>query len=73
MLVLCILVQAITAAFRPRLSGNYTHAATDSLQCLSSSTPERDHHRQDQPPRLLTLAASRADRDAIGACRGRVP
>jgi hypothetical protein len=57
--VLCVLAQALTAAFRLRLPGNYAHVTPDTLQ-RRFLDPRRDHqrrhqhHRQDQPPRLLT-------------------
>ena len=57
--VLCVLAQALTAAFRLRLPGNYAHATPDTATPLPGH-PRRDHqrrhrhHRQDQPPRLLT-------------------
>ena len=58
--VLCVLAQALTAAFRLRLPGNYAHATPDTLQRRFLDTPgeisqhRHRHHRQDQPPRLLT-------------------
>ena len=37
--VLCVLAQALTAAFRLRLPGNYAHAAPDTLQRRFLDTP----------------------------------
>jgi len=37
--VLCVLAQALTAAFRPRLPGNYAHATPDTLQRRFPDTP----------------------------------
>jgi hypothetical protein len=37
--VLCVLAQAITAAFRNRLPGNYAHATPDTLQRRFLDTP----------------------------------
>src|ERR1022692_836192 len=37
--VLCVLAQALTAAFRARLPGNYAHAAPDTLQRRFLDTP----------------------------------
>jgi hypothetical protein len=58
--VLCVLAQALTAAFRLRLPGNYAHATPRHPPAPLPRHPRRDHqqqrrhHRQDQPPRLLT-------------------
>ena len=37
--VLCVLAQALTAAFRLRLPGNYAHATPDTLQRRFLDTP----------------------------------
>jgi hypothetical protein len=37
--VLCVLAQALTAAFRLRLPGNYGHATPDTLQRRFPGTP----------------------------------
>jgi hypothetical protein len=37
--VLCVLAQALLAAFRLRLPGNYAHAAPDTLQRRFPDTP----------------------------------
>jgi len=37
--VLCVLAQALTAAFRLRLPGNYAHATPDTLQRRFPDTP----------------------------------
>ena len=39
--VLCVLAQALTAAFRLRLPGNYAHATPDTLQRRFLDTPAR--------------------------------
>ena len=58
--VLCVLAQALTAAFRLRLHGNYAHATPGHPPAPLPRHARRDHqrrlrhHRQDQPPRLLT-------------------
>jgi hypothetical protein len=58
--ILCVLAQALTAAFRLRLPGNYHDATPRHPPAPVPGHPRRDHqqrcqhHRQDQPPRLLT-------------------
>ena len=63
--VLCVLAQALTAAYRLRLHGNYAHATPGTLQRRFLDTPGEitnqgtKHHRQNQPPRLLTRTPRR--------------
>ncbi|MGE5289138.1 MAG: hypothetical protein ACM3ML_18480, partial [Micromonosporaceae bacterium] len=64
-IVLCVLAQARTAAFRVRLPGNYAHATPRHPPAPFPGHPGRDHqqraqhHRQDQPSRILTRPAPR--------------
>jgi hypothetical protein len=58
--VLCVLAQALLAAFRLRLPGNY-HRHPRHPPAPLPRHPRRDHqqrrqhHHQDQPPGLLTV------------------
>ena len=61
-IMLCVLAQALLAAFRTRLGAGYAAATPDTLQrrFLDSSgtiTTGGDRHRADRPARLLTRPA----------------
>ena len=62
-IVLCVLAQALLAAFRSRLGPGYATATPGTIQRRFLDTPgtitsDNDtHHRHPQPPRLLTRPA----------------
>jgi hypothetical protein len=54
--VLCVLAQALTAAFRLRLPGNYAHATPDTLQRRFLDTPARSSAPAPASPSRSTAA-----------------
>jgi hypothetical protein len=58
-LVLCVLAQALTTAFRLRLPGNYATATTDTLQRRFLDTPARSSATPTASPSRSTAATTR--------------
>ena len=61
-IMLCVLAQALLAAFRTRLGPGYAAATPDTLQRRFLDSPgtitsPATHHRPNRPPRLLTRPA----------------
>jgi hypothetical protein len=56
--VLCVLAQALTAAFRLRLPGNYAHATPTPSSAASSTPPARSSTTATASPSRSTAAAT---------------